>query len=75
MIFRHPLAGIVNEIPPHLVTAGAVEIDRRTPGSAVAPGKIRSVIGQVVALRPQVVVNHVQDDRQASGMAGVHQFF
>ena len=75
VIFRVPKEGVVDKKAPHLIAVRAVEIEGRPPGGAVAPGEIRAVVGQVVPLRPQVVVDHVQDHGQAPLMAGVDQSF
>ena len=75
MIFRAPKEGVVDEEAPHLIAVRAVEVEGRPPGGVVALGEIRAVVGQVVAFRAQVVVNHVQDHGQAPLMAGVYQPF
>ena len=68
-----PVLGVGQEVGPHRVAVGPVEVDRLSPGSTVAVGEIGAEVPQVVPLRAQVVVHHVQDHGQALAVAGRHQ--
>ena len=73
MILFDPVERIVDEeiaYRPH----AAVEIDRRTPGCAVPIGEeLRRVEMQIVAVRPEVIVDHVEKHHQAASVGGVDQ--
>jgi hypothetical protein len=62
MIFRHPVKGIINDEVSDLIALRTIEVDRRTPWGLIAVGKIGSIIGKVVPLRPQMVVDYIQND-------------
>jgi hypothetical protein len=62
MIFRHPVKGIIDDEVPDLIALRAIEVDRRTPWGFVTIGEIGSVIGKIVPLRPQMVVDHIEND-------------
>src|SRR5439155_25209750 len=47
--------------------------DSVTPWRAVAVGEVGPVLGQMVARRPEMVVDDVHDDCEAARVAGVHQ--
>ena len=62
VIFLQPVKRVVNEIFPHYVAAGTVEIDRLTPRSAMAIGKeLRRISPQAIPIRTKVVVNDVKE--------------
>ena len=54
------------KISPDVVAVRAVEIHGRPPRGAVPVGEVGAEVGQVVPLRPEVVVDHVEDDGQAA---------
>ena len=51
----------------------AVVVDGRAPGGPVVVGEVGAELAQVVALRAEVVVDDVEEDRQAVRVAGVDQ--
>ena len=67
----HPHAGVIDDELPHRVAVGTVVIDGFSPRRVIAIGEIRPKLGQVVSFRTEVVVNHVQNHRQAALMSGV----
>jgi hypothetical protein len=73
VVLRHPVEGVADEVVPHLVAVRAVEVDRLPPRGPVAVGEVRSEAAEVVPLRPQVVVDDVEDHRQPPAVAGVDQ--
>ena len=58
---------------PHLVAAGPVDVQARSPGRRVAVGEVRTELAEVVPRRTEVVVDDVEDDADAPGVAGVDQ--
>ena len=55
------------------IALGAVEIDGVAPGRVVAIGEIGAEVLEIVPLRAEMVVDHVEDHRQAVLMGGVDQ--
>ena len=68
-----PVEGVLLEKPPDLVAEGAVEVHGGSPRSAVPVAEVGAEVGEVIPLRPEMVVNHVQDDGQAAQVACVDQ--
>lgn len=62
-----------DEEPPDLVRAGSVEVERPSPRRVVPIREVRTERVEVVPLRPEVVVHHVEHDGEAARVAGVHQ--
>src|SRR6266540_6693133 len=62
MKFMDPVEGIGNEKGAHLIAIRAVEVDRVSPRGAVVVGKIKSELAEIVTLRSEVVVNHIEYD-------------
>ena len=69
-----PVKGVVDHEGPNDLGARAVEVDRRAPRRLA--GRVEEggrVTGQVVALGPEVVVDHVEEHGQAAGVGGVDE--
>ncbi len=75
MIVPEPVQSVLQEVAPYLVAVRSVKVDRLAPGGAIVVGEVGSEVTQVIAFRAEVVVNHVEDDRQVSLVGGVDQFF
>ena len=71
MVFSHPVEGVVDKITAHLTAILAIVVHRLAPRGLVTVGKVGTVLAQVVALRPKMVVDHVQHDSQPFFVAGV----
>ena len=72
--FLDPVQGVVNEEVAHRSGIGAVVVDGRAPGRLVRRvEKMRAAGVQVVALRPEVVVHHVNEHHQPEPVGGVDQ--
>lgn len=72
MEFVEPAQGVADDVAPHLVRLGTVQIQ------AVAPGvRSRTEIGpeprQIIPRGTEMVVDHIQRDRQTSTVTGVHE--
>ena len=60
----NPIQGILDKEPAHLIAPFAVEVDGLAPGSAIAVGKVRSKIGEVIAFGTQMVVDDIERDTE-----------
>ena len=62
-----PVERVVNHEVAHLPAALTVVVDRRAPRGVMAIGEERFGIGvEIIALRPEVVVHHVQQHHHAA---------
>ncbi len=68
-----PLARVGQEVRSHVVGERAVQVDRRTPGRAVAVGEVGSEPVEDIAFGPEVVVDDVQHDGEVASVALVHE--
>ena len=68
-----PVPRVLDEMPADALAVGAVEVDGRAPGRLVAVRVVRAVLPQVVALGPEVVVDHVEHDAEAVAVGGIDQ--
>src|SRR5260370_36626862 len=58
-----PIERVLNKKSAYFVAARIVKIDGLSPGSSIPVGEIRGVRTQVVAFRPEMVVDHVESNR------------
>ena len=72
IVFK-PMTRVFEEEIPDLIALRPVEIDGIPPRRPVAIGEIGAIIPEVVAFRPQMVVDHIQDNRQARLVTGIDQ--
>ena len=70
----NPLPHVGQHEPADLVRAALIEVDRLAPGRVVAAVEERRELAHIVPFGAQVVVDHVQQQPQAGGVAGVCQF-
>src|SRR5258705_1530110 len=70
-----PVKRVLNKIIAHLVAPRTIEIERRSPRRLVPVGEIRPELGKIIALRAEMIVNDVQNYRQAATMAGIDEQF
>ncbi len=68
-----PVADILDHVFAHAGAVRAVVIDGVAPRGAVVVGKVGSQSPEIIAFRAEVVVDHIDDNRQTFTMAGVHQ--
>ena len=68
-----PHPGVVQRVVAYRVAAVAVVIDRGAPRGLVPVVEITAELAQIVPFRPEMVIDDVQEGRQALGMAGVDQ--
>src|SRR6267143_6860749 len=57
-----PVQRILDKEVADFITVGAIEVQSRSPRRAITVRKRGAVLAEVIALRPEVVVNHVQRD-------------
>lgn len=70
-VVQQPHQGVVDEEVAHFAAA---EIDAVAPGRLlVVAEEVLGIAAQVVAVRPEVVVDHVEKDHQAQPVGGVDQ--
>src|SRR5689334_15124382 len=75
MILGDPIQGIVNDKATNVVTVWTVIINGGTPRRSISMGKVGTEILEIVAFRPHMVVDDVQDHGEAGLMACIDQFF
>ena len=63
VIIFEPIQSALDEEVSHFITLRAVEIQSGSPGGPVKTGEIRPVLTEVISLRTQMVVDHIQRDR------------
>src|SRR4029450_4084533 len=68
-----PLLGVVEDEPADEVRPGPVQVDRVAPGGGGAVGEVGAELAEVVPVRPEVVVDDVQDHGQPGVVAGVDE--
>ena len=57
-----PRQRIVNYVAPDTIAPGIVDINGLAPGGFVLVGQVGPELTQGVALRPEVVIHHVEHD-------------
>ena len=76
VVLAEPVPGIVEHELAHPLTVRPVVVDRIAPGRVIAIGEV--VVRerpQVIAVRPEVVVDDIQDDGQPVLVGGVDKAF
>src|SRR5579871_1830264 len=73
VIFLEPIHGVLAKKSSHFVAALTIEIDRLTPRSSVTIRKVRTVCIKVVALRTEMVVDHIERYSEALSMRGIDE--
>ncbi len=71
VIVLQPHQRVVDEEAPHLIAAFLVEVDGVSPGCLAVWIEIRAEFGGVVTDRPEVVVDHIQNNAQAGCVTGI----
>ena len=76
MILVQPVAGVVEHELPYLPTVHPIVVQGIAPwGAILATQILRGELQQIIALRSQVVVYHVQNDPYPMLMGCVHEAF
>src|SRR4051812_37908566 len=74
MIFANPICRVFPKVLPDGPAILSVEVDALPPVCSVLFREIkRRELGQVVAVRPEVVVNDVQNNGDAESMRLIHK--
>ncbi len=73
VVVPEPHEGVVKEEAAHLVALRPVQVHCISPGGLILRGEVGAEPSQVVPLRSEVVVNHVQNYGDAAAVAGVDQ--
>jgi hypothetical protein len=69
-----PEEGVLQEKVADGITVGPVEVEGLSPGSAIAISEVGGEISEVIAFGPEVIVDDVQNDREAGRVTGIDQF-
>src|SRR5580765_618200 len=75
MAINDPIKRVLNKIIAHLVAPRTIEVKRRTPRRPVPVGEIRAELAKMISLRAEMIINDVQNHRQAASVAGVNEHF
>src|SRR5215472_13793449 len=73
VVLREPVESVVYKEIPYAIASPAVVVDRRSPRSSIRIRKEWCEIREVIALWPQMVVNHVKHYGQSMPVAGIDQ--
>ena len=68
-----PVQRALNEEMPDVIALSAVKIQRRAPGRAIEVGEIRAVVVEVISLRPEMVVDHIETHGEFLRVRGIHE--
>ena len=68
-----PHPDVVQDVVAHRVAAMPVIVDGRAPRGLVAIVEVAAEFAQIIPLRAEVVVDHIQEDGEAFGVAGVYE--
>src|ERR1043166_1299604 len=74
VVFVDPVEGVLDHVAAHRPGAGPVEIDPGSPRASTGAGGVAGTEASLVGtVRAEVVVDHIEVDRQAEPMGLVHQ--
>src|SRR5437867_9100614 len=68
-----PHQRVVNEKPADMIAVWAVEVQRLAPWRLVTVSEVRPELAKVVSLRPEMVVDHVENQREIALMRSVDE--
>ncbi len=71
----NPVKRVIDKVAAHRIAIRPVKVQRRAPWRLVAVGKVRAEFGEIISLRPEMVVDHIENHRQAKLMTSVDQAF
>src|ERR1700756_2257910 len=75
MELLEPIEGILHKKSDYFVAVRSVEVDGLPPRRAISVGEIWAEVRQVIALRAEVVIDHVEHNRHFTLMTSVHESF
>src|SRR5918999_2876997 len=73
VVFRDPVQRVVDDEAAHFVAFGVVVVERRSPGCRIATREVVAVRFEVISLRPDVIVDDVEDAPQSFGVRRVDE--
>src|SRR5580704_12623976 len=73
MKFIDPHPRVIQKITANRIAVRPFKIDCVTPGSLVVAGEVRPKVGGVIPFWTEMVVDHVEHDRDSYPMAGIDQ--
>src|SRR5688572_22573065 len=73
VIIAQPDQSVIAYKTPNFIAVRSVEIYRLSPGRGITLGEIGPEARQIIPRRSQVVVNDIENHRQAAPMTGIYQ--
>src|SRR5258708_7988845 len=73
MIIFQPHPGILKEVITHSIGPGVIEIERVSPASLVFVCEIGAKLTEVIAFRPKMIVDHIDDNSDTPGVCGIDE--
>jgi len=73
VILSHPVQCIADDVMPHMIAVRSIIVDRQPPGSPVTIREIGAKLTEIIPLRPEMVVDDVQNYRESGCMAGIYE--
>src|SRR5258708_16995029 len=73
MVLAKPVTRIFHHVTADAFTSVLVVIDGLAPGSLVLIGKVRAKKAQIIAFVAQMVVDHIENYRQANPVGSIDQ--
>ena len=71
VVFGEPVQGVIDKKAADAIALRPIKVDRLSPGRVMGVSKAGSKLGKIISFRAEVVVNHVQYDRQPVLVAGI----
>ena len=71
VIFGKPVQGVIDDEAADAVALRSVKVDGLSPGRVMSVGETGSKLGKIISFGAEVVVNHVQHNRQSVLVAGI----
>jgi hypothetical protein len=69
----NPVERVIHQITPDFTAIGAVEVPSFTPEGPVPVGKVGTELLEIVALRTEMVVDHIEHDGESFLVACINQ--
>ena len=73
VVVREPHVRVIQDVAAHLVGPGPVQVHCGAPGIGGIVAQVGAELGQIIARRSEVVVDHVLDHAQPPRVAGVDE--
>src|SRR5258706_7461530 len=74
MHVAQPIQSTLDKVANHLIAIGSIEVESLSPGRLIFAGEIGPKFSEIISFWPEMVVDNIQDRREAARVAGVDQF-